>query len=68
MRKEVWLIWKSSKTRRGYKIGVLSYDQRINGVIKSNVKFFALVASLNFESQFNDEYITVTVKLIFDTN
>lgn len=28
MRKELWLIWKSPKTRKGYKIGVLSYDQK----------------------------------------
>ncbi len=26
MKKELWLIWKQPKTRRRYKIGVLSYD------------------------------------------
>ncbi len=58
------------KDGKNYHVGYVPryYAKEITELLKSNVKYSALVASLNFESQFNDEYITVTVKLIFDTN
>ena len=58
------------KDGKNYHVGYVPryYAKELTDLLKSNVKYSALVASLNFESQFNDEYITVTVKLIFDTN
>lgn len=58
------------KDGKNYHFGYVPryYAKELTELLKSNVKYSALVTSLNFESQFNDEYITVTVKLIFDTN
>ena len=57
-----------SKNNKKYHIGYVPryYTKELADLLKDKVKYSALVQSLNFESKFYDEDITVLVKLIFD--
>ena len=42
------------------------YSKELTDLLKNNIEYSAMIQSLNFESEINDEDITVLVKLIFN--
>lgn len=57
-----------NKNGKRYHLGYVPryYSQQLSELLKNNIEYSAMVQSLNFESEFYDEDITVFVRLIFD--
>jgi len=58
------------KNGREYHLGYVPryYSKELTELLKENVQYSAMIQSLNFESEINDEDITAVVKLIFNSN
>lgn len=56
------------KNGKKYHLGYVPryYAKYLSNLLKNNIKYSAMIQSLNFESKFNDEDINAYVKLIFD--
>jgi len=56
------------KNNKKYHLGYVPrfYSQELSELLEKNVKYSAMIQSLNFESNISDEDITVYVKLIFN--
>ena len=56
------------KNGKKYHLGYVPryYAEYLSDLLKNNIKYSAMIQSLNFESKFNDEDINAYVKLIFD--
>ena len=59
-----------NKNNKCYHLGYVPryYSKELTELLKNDIKYSAMVQSLNFESNINDEDISVVVKLIFDDN
>lgn len=57
------------KEGKEYHLGYVPryYSKELTELLKNNIEYSAMIKSLNFESEFDDEDITVFVKLIFNT-
>ncbi len=59
------IIYKSGKK---YHLGYVPryYSLELTSLLKKNIKYSAIIESLNFDSEITDEAISVSVRLIFD--
>lgn len=59
------IIYKSSKK---YHLGYVPryYSLELTSLLKKNIKYSAIIESLNFDSEITDEAISAYVRLIFD--
>lgn len=57
------------KDGKEYHLGYVPryYSKELTDLLNNNIEYSAMIKSLNFESEFNDEDITAFVKLIFNT-
>lgn len=57
------------KEGKEYHLGYVPryYSKELTELLKNNIEYSAMIKSLNFESEINDEDITAFVKLIFNT-
>lgn len=57
-----------TKEEKKYHLGYVPryYSKELSEILKNNIEYSAMIQSLNFESEINDEDITVFVKLIFN--
>lgn len=57
------------KEGKEYHLGYVPryYSKELTELLKNNIEYSAMIKSLNFESEFDDEDITAFVKLIFNT-
>ncbi|MBQ9072152.1 MAG: HIRAN domain-containing protein [Bacilli bacterium] len=57
-----------TKEGRKYHLGYVPryYSKELTELLKNNIEYSAMIQSLNFESEINDEDITAFVKLIFN--
>ena len=57
-----------TKNGKNYHLGYVPryYSKELYELLNNNVEYSALIQSLNFESELNDEDITAYVKLIFN--
>ena len=57
-----------NKNEKKYHLGYVPryYAEELTRLLEKNVNYSAMIQSLNFESEINDEDITVLVKLIFN--
>ena len=56
-----------NKNNKSYQLGYVPryYSKELSNLLANNKQYSAMIKSLNIESEFNDEDITVLVKLIF---
>ncbi len=56
------------KNNKKFEIGYVPryYSKQLSKLLKENIKYSALIKNINFETEFNDEDITASVKLIFN--
>ena len=59
------IIYKSGKK---YHLGYVPryYSLELTSLLKKNIKYSAIIESLNFDSEITDEEISASVRLIFD--
>jgi len=59
-----------NKNRKKYHLGYVPryYSKELFKLIENNIEYSAMIQSLNFESEINDEDINAFVKLIFNNN
>lgn len=62
----VKVIYKCNN--KDYELGYVPryYSKELKKILKENIKYSAMIESLNFDSNIRDEDITVSVKLIFE--
>lgn len=57
-----------NKNNKRYHLGYVPryYTKELNELLKNNIKYSAMIQSLNFENEISEEEITIFVKLIFN--